>query len=400
MFTRGRRRPDQLQRRAGQRPWLHARAAGRAGSAACPRPSASCRSRRSPRRSRPPGEGQIRAMLTLAGNPAVSTPDSERLDRALGSLDFMVSLDVYVNETTRHADVILPGHLPPAPLPLRRRPLPARGPQRRQLLGAGARARPGRPRRVADDPPPHRHRHRPGAERRRRRDRRLRRRRGGPARARRRRAPGSEGRDAGRDRSTQLEGRNGPERLLDLLLRAGPYGDRFGEEPDGLTLERLEEAPHGIDLGPLEPAAARRAANPERQGRAGAGADRRRRSPPRRRRSSVRANGGMVLVGRRQLRSNNSWMHNVPRLVSGPPRCTAHVHPEDAERLGLSDGERAPGSAPTRASIEVPVEVTDARDARRGQHPARLGPRRRGRRAESRPRARRLATATCSPART
>ena len=69
-------------------------------------------------------------------------------------------------------------------------------------------------------------------------------------------------------------------------------------------------------------------------------------------------NGAMVLVGRRHLRSNNSWMHNVPRLVSGPPRCTAHVHPSDAERLGLADGEAARVSSDA-GEIEIPVEVTE-----------------------------------------
>jgi anaerobic selenocysteine-containing dehydrogenase len=70
-------------------------------------------------------------------------------------------------------------------------------------------------------------------------------------------------------------------------------------------------------------------------------------------------NGGMVLIGRRQLRSNNSWMHNVPNLVRGKDRCTAHVHPEDADRLGLVDGGRVAVTS-QQGSIEVPVEVTDA----------------------------------------
>ena len=85
-------------------------------------------------------------------------------------------------------------------------------------------------------------------------------------------------------------------------------------------------------------------------------------------------NGAMVLVGRRDLRSNNSWMHNLPMLVSGKQRCTAHVHPDDAERLGLVDGE--PAVVRSRAGrVVVPVEVTD--DVMPGvvSHPARLGPR-------------------------
>jgi anaerobic selenocysteine-containing dehydrogenase len=171
--------------------------------------------------------------------------------------------------------------------------------------------------------------------------------------------PGS--RIAGRDAEeilAALEPRTGPERLLDLMLRAGPYGDAFGARPDGLSLAVLEANPHGVDLGPLEPrvpellrtpegridlAPAPIAADVERL-RDGLGA---------------RANGGFVLIGRRHLRSNNSWMHNIPLLVRGPARCTLHVHPGDAATLGLEDG----GLAAVRSAagaIEAPVEVTDA----------------------------------------
>ena len=106
----------------------------------------------------------------------------------------------------------------------------------------------------------------------------------------------------------------------------------------------------------------------------------------------------MVLIGRRQLRSNNSWMHNIPQLVKGKERCTAHVHPDDAERFGLIDGEQA--QVTSRAgSIVVTVEVTDAHDARRDQHPARLGPRRPRGTAARWPPSTPAPTATCSPTR-
>ena len=157
-----------------------------------------------------------------------------------------------------------------------------------------------------------------------------------------------------------LTPRRGPERLLDLMLRCGPYGDGFGVDPDGLTLARLEAAPHGIDLGPLEPripdvlrtASGRVELAPEpivtdvERLRAGL--------------EARGANGtGLVLVGRRQLRSNNSWMHNLEPLVRGKPRCTMHVHPDDAARHELSDGGRARVSS-AAGSVEVAVEVTDA----------------------------------------
>ena len=302
-----------------------------------------------------PGGGQVHALLTLAGNPTVSTPNAGRLERALGSLELMVSVDVYVNETTRHADVILPGtsalrrsHYDVALYQLAIRnvanysepaldPDPAVPDEWRTLLrltGIVTGQGPDADVDAIDDFV--------AAE----------------AVRRELATPGSrlEGHDAG-EVLGELQGRGGPERLLDLLLRAGPHGDRFGEDPGGLTLERLEAAPHGIDLGPLTPrlpdalrtpsgrvelAPAPLLADVERLQAALA------RSP----------NGGMVLVGRRQLRSNNSWMHNVPRLVSGPPRCTAHVHPADADRLGLADGEAA-RVASSAGEIVVPVEVTE-----------------------------------------
>ena len=137
--------------------------------------------------------------------------------------------------------------------------------------------------------------------------------------------------------------------MLDLLLRAGPYD---------LTLDELERHPHGLDLGP------HRARLPEVL-RTPTGKVELAPEPIvadlERLRASLaeRRNGHMVLVGRRQLRSNNSWMHNLDALVKGKDRCTMHVHPDDAERLGLEDGGRAQVSSRTGA-IEAPVEVTDA----------------------------------------
>ena len=150
----------------------------------------------------------------------------------------------------------------------------------------------------------------------------------------------------------------GPERLLDLMLRAGPYGDAFGAKPGGLTLAALEAAPHGIDLGALEPRIPEVLRTPS--GRIELAPEQIVADVPRLEAALGRKrNGGMVLIGRRQLRSNNSWMHNLEPLVKGKERCTAHVHPDDAERLGLADGE--PARVSSRAgAVEVPVEVTDA----------------------------------------
>jgi anaerobic selenocysteine-containing dehydrogenase len=165
---------------------------------------------------------------------------------------------------------------------------------------------------------------------------------------------------AGRDQAEildELEPRRGHERILDLLLRVGPYGDAFGDDPEGLTLARLEESPHGIDLGPLEPRIPEVLRTPS--GKVELAPPELVADVPRLKGALTRANGHMVLVGRRQLRSNNSWMHNLDPLVKGKDRCTAHVHPDDARRLGLTDG----GLARLRSragEIEAPVEITDA----------------------------------------
>jgi anaerobic selenocysteine-containing dehydrogenase len=301
-----------------------------------------------------PGEGQVRALITVAGNPVVSTPNAARLDAALESLDFMLSLDIYVTESNRHADVILPaasplerGHYdlalysfavrnvanysPPA-VPL---PDGAQDEWRTLLKLTGIAV--GQLAAdvdvdalddfVALDV--------------------LRREAGGPSSS-----------VAGRDPQELLEAlapRRGPERLLDAMLRSGPYGDGFGARPDGLSLAALEAAPHGIDLGPLQPRlpdALRTASGKVELAPEPVIAD----LPRLLELLDARAEGQMVLVGRRHLRSNNSWMHNLPGLVRGPERCTALVHPDDASRLGLRDG--APVRVRSRVGeVELPVEL-------------------------------------------
>ena len=295
-----------------------------------------------------PGDGQLRALITLAGNPARSAPNSARMERALAQLDLCVAVDLYVNETTRHADVVLP-----APSPLERShydlalyqlavrnvanysppvlpPDPAVPDEWVTLLRLAA-VGAGQP--APDDVEPL--------------DRLV------AGELLRRETADAQSPLHGRDVDAllaELEPRRGPERLLDILLRAGPYE---------LTLADLEAAPHGIDLGPLEPRLPDVLRTPS--GRielapAPIVADvARLRAALTRPRDA----GGFVLVGRRQLRSNNSWMHNLERLVSGPARCTLHVHPDDAERLGLADG--APARVESRTgALEAPVEVTDA----------------------------------------
>ncbi|MFF0594879.1 molybdopterin oxidoreductase family protein [Streptomyces antibioticus] len=300
----------------------------------------------------------IRALLVVAANPVLSAPDGDRLDKALGSLDFMVSVDPYLNETARHADVVLP---PPPPsqsphhdfafntLAVRNQvrynrpavPLEDGRMAETEILARLVLAVTGMhgadPAAVDDlvvgqtlgkavteaHSPVH-------------------------------------GRDPG-ELAALLTGDNGPERRLDLMLRLGPYGDGFGARPDGLTLDRLLGHPHGIDLGPLRP----RLPQPlkTRSGRVellpAPIAD----DLPRLRQALRERPAGLVLVGRRHLRSNNSWLHNVPALTGGTNRCTLHIHPEDAERLGLRDGGavRVKGAG---GEVTAPAEITDG--VRRG----------------------------------
>ena len=150
----------------------------------------------------------------------------------------------------------------------------------------------------------------------------------------------------------------GPERILDLMLRAGPWGDRFDEDGDGLSLAALREAEHGIDLGPLEPRL------PELLGTASGAIEL---APellvsdvPRLRAALAerRREDGLVLIGRRHLRSNNSWMHNLRPLAKGRDRCTLLVSPSDAARLGLADGGRARVRSRVGELI-APVAVSD-----------------------------------------
>nr|WSX52647.1 molybdopterin oxidoreductase family protein [Streptomyces sp. NBC_00974] len=330
-----------------------------------------------------PGEGRIRALISIAANPVLSAPDGRRLDAALAGLDFMISVDPYLNETSRHAHVVLPPPPPsqsahfdfsfnsfaihnqvrysPPAVPLEEGRMDECEIHARLVLAVsgmhGAEPvavddlaiRTGLARETADPYSP------------------------------------LHGQDPAR-LAGLLTGSTGPERRLDLMLRTGPYGDRFGMPADraaalpadaaagvdadadadadaragagpGLGLERLLAHPHGIDLGPLRPRLP--GLLKTRSGRIELLPDPIAAELPRLRAALADRPAALVLVGRRHLRSNNSWLHNVPALNGGSNRCTLHVHPEDAGRLGLTDGGLARITA-DGGSLEVPVEVTDS----------------------------------------
>jgi anaerobic selenocysteine-containing dehydrogenase len=306
-----------------------------------------------------PGKGQVRALITIAGNPALSTPNSDRLQQSLGMLDFMVSVDMYLNETTRYANVILP---PPPTLTHSHYDLalyqlavhnvahysaPVLDREAGMLDeweillrlaailgGQGAQA----DIQLIDDMSMSALIQREVA------------------------TAGSniEGRDPA-ELLSALAPRRGSERMLDFMLRSGPYGDGFGTRENGLSLAVLEALPHGVDLGPLHPRIPEVLRTPSGKIELAhpafvADVDRLRTSLERAR---EKANGQMLLIGRRDLRSNNSWMHNLNVLTKGKERCTLLVHPGDATRLALVDGEMA--CVTSRAgTVEIPVEVTDA----------------------------------------
>ncbi len=302
------------------------------------------------------GDDRIRALITVAGNPVLSTPNSGQLDAALDQLDFMVCVDIYLNETTRHADVILPppsqlqrGHYDVLLLQFAVRnvanysepvlPIADGEPDEWEILaklgliaaGLGPDAEPG----MADgavirglvqhsvtDP-------------------------GSPI----------HGRDV-EEILHALGDEPGPARMLDFMLQTGPYGAAFGDVPDGASLALLRSNPHGVDFGPLQPRLPEILRTPSGTIELAhpvlvADLDRLRAA------MAVMEAQPLVLVGRRHLRSNNSWMHNIEVLVKGKPRCTLHVHPDDADRLGLADGGVARISSRV-GTVDAAVEVTDA----------------------------------------
>ncbi|MDH3306865.1 MAG: molybdopterin oxidoreductase family protein [Acidimicrobiia bacterium] len=299
-----------------------------------------------------PGEGQVRALVVVAGNPARSTPDSGRLEAALTDLEFMVSVDPYLNETAQHADVVLP---PPSVLERSHYDIafgslmvrntanyssetfakPDGHPDEWEILmklaaiAAGSDAEPASMDEALAASMLERATANPAS----------------PA--------------HGVDRAaawTLLAGRSGPERLLDIRLRAGVYGDGFGANPEGLSLELLELNPHGIDLGPLQPRLPR--ALQTEDGRIHLAPEVMVDDLARLDQLAVADPDQMLLIGRRHIRSNNSWMHNIEVLVKGRDRCTLQMHSSDADALGVADGQAVEVRS-AAGMVSVPVEVTD-----------------------------------------
>lgn len=292
-----------------------------------------------------PGDGQLKALITIAGNPVLSTPGGDKLDEVLPMLDAMISVDLWLNETTRHADVILPG-LSPLEQPHHddlvlqfaihsianySAPVfdPGDRPHEWEILIRLTGLCTGTPAEdvdvaAIDD--------------------------------------GffdylafTQGLDGAAIR--KLYDHGGPERMLDLTLRTGPFGDRYGENPGGLTLDMLKANPNGIDFGPMVPQLPDVLGTPDKKIRL---------APPyllddlpRLAARIERPAEPLVLVSRRHLRSNNTWLHNVPALMKGKDRCTLLIHPDDAASRGIGDNDIVTVKS-AAGEIKVPVELTDA----------------------------------------
>lgn len=314
-----------------------------------------------------PGKGQIRAMITSAGNPVLSLPDGRKVDKALQQLDFMVSIDFYLNETTRHADIILP---PTGPLEHGHYDLVL------NMVSVRNTAKYSSP--LYKPMPDTRHDWQIFNE------------------LTRRLQSHSPLKWAASEAQYMAIKKLGDEGILDLALKTGPYGSqpealsdvqkrfthfmykRFPsggisklldispfsrhtrQEPHNLSLKKLKQNPHGIDLGPLQ------SCLPERLATKGKIINL---VPKLFMKDIVRlqqcldkkgkpAPDSFALIGRRDVRSNNSWMHNSERLVKGKNRCTALMHPDDASRLGLKDG--ATITVSTRVGeIELPIQLSE-----------------------------------------
>ncbi len=266
------------------------------------------------------GEGQIRGLITHAGNPVLSLPNGPRLDAAISKLDFVLCLDIYLNETTRHADIILP---PTFGLEKEQYPLLFFSLGVRNFAQFAPAVVPASPGARGDYEIMMELVRRIGA------------RRGGLQ-------------SIGTRAVKWLAGRWGARGALDLILRLGPYG---------LSIADLEAAPHGVDLGPLEPRLPRILNTPDKKIRLMP-------TPIADDLTRLRARleegrrQELTLVSRRHLHSNNSWMHNCQRLVKGKDRCTLLMNPLDAEERGLGDGVRARVQSRT-GSIVVPVVLSD-----------------------------------------
>ncbi|MGB0384762.1 MAG: molybdopterin oxidoreductase family protein [Ardenticatenaceae bacterium] len=271
------------------------------------------------------GAGQIKGMVTVAGNPVLSTPNGTQLEKGLAGLDFMVSIDIYINETTRHANIILPPttgletdnydlifHVFAVRNTAKYSPAlfePAEGTKHDWQILRELRLR-----------------------------------------LEEKANKGNKGKKKSGRNKYDLTRRLSPDKVVDVALRFGPYGawGKEGQEDkpsEGLKLSTLKKEVHGVDLGPLQPCLPERLFTPSKRIQLApellvADLERVKSTYFAPAHPNGSAQYDLSLIGRRQLRSNNSWMHNSKRLVRGKERCTLLIHPTDADARHIRDGQQ------------------------------------------------------------
>lgn len=263
--------------------------------------------------------GGVRALVTSAGNPVLSTPNGTRLEEALRSLEFMACVDFYINETTRHANIILP---PTAPLEHDHYDIVF------HVLAVRNTSRYSEP--VFTPAEGTMHDWEIFSELARRLE---------------------DARSGGAKKSKDSRNKMSPAVYLERMLKSGPHSDT-------VTLDGLRKAPHGIDLGPLQPALPDRLRTSDKRIQLDPGVfveDLKRL----RKEAQAGNSEGLLLIGRRTLRDNNSWMHNAPGLMKGKNRCTLLLNPDDAAQLSVADGEIVTVKSRT-GQVKIPAEISSS----------------------------------------
>ena len=259
------------------------------------------------------GEGQIKAMITMAGNPVLSTPNGKKLAKAFEQLEFMVAIDIYINETTQYADIILPTTtgLETAHYDLAFHQLAVRNTTKYSPV-------------LFKKTENQKH--------------------------------DWEILNALTKKLSGKENPATPEMILDYMLQNGPYKD------ENISVKTLKENPHGIDLGPLKPCLPKRLFTKDKKIELApdlflADLDRLE-IQAKYWQEEEKSVYNFSLIGRRHLRSNNSWMHNSTRLTKGKELCTLLVNPKDAEKLQFKNKEMVRVSSVV-GSVDIAIEISN-----------------------------------------
>ena len=278
------------------------------------------------------GEGQIKAMITSAGNPVLSTPNGRKLEKAFCELEFMVSIDIYINETTKNANIILPPTtgLETEHYDLAFHFLAVRNTAKYSTALFEPENGTMHDWQIFNE-------------------------------LRKRMSSSKKQKNISGWIKKKLTDRLTPEKMLDLGLKLGPYGIWGGRflSKNGLSLKKLKQNVHGIDLGPLKECLPNRLFTKDKKINLSAEIFKNdiKRAKENLQASEPDNNFNLLLIGRRHLRSNNSWMHNSKRLVNGKDRCTLFINPKDAELNYIKDGKIVNVTSKT-GIVKIKAEIT------------------------------------------